>query len=328
METNSTRQHSIGIASRRSGLSPDLIRAWERRYGAVRPRRTKGRHRLYSDQDIDRLVLLRQVSLTWRRIGKIADLSNAALRQLLAQEKQFEVPTPETEGETVDARSCVKASLQAILSIDAQGLRRLLEDAWVNHGHETLLAGVLAPLLNQIGEMWRLGGLRIMHEHLASQVIHSLLLDLAAAYPRPSDGPTFCAATLADQRHEIGALFALAVAASARWNAVYLGPDLPALELAAAARDLEARAIGLSMTHPFDENRIHRELRALWQEVGPQVDILVGGGGARSLQERLKTSGASYIVDLGHLHTVLSQLVDVESPSPGDPQPVMEDSAR
>ena len=80
----SALRHPIGVVSRRTGLKPDLIRAWERRYGAVAPGRSDTRRRFYSDADIARLQLLKRVVDTGRSIGQVANLSNEELESLAA----------------------------------------------------------------------------------------------------------------------------------------------------------------------------------------------------------------------------------------------------
>src|SRR5215213_3572133 len=84
--TSNAPRHPIGVVARRTGLKPDLIRAWERRYGAVEPGRTETRRRFYSDADIERLLLLRRVVNTGRGISQVAGLPNEELEALVAAE--------------------------------------------------------------------------------------------------------------------------------------------------------------------------------------------------------------------------------------------------
>src|SRR3954471_8837532 len=84
--SSSLPRHPIGVVARRTGLKPDLIRAWERRYGAVEPGRSETRRRFYSDEDIERLLLLRRVVNTGRGISQVAGLSNAELEALIEAE--------------------------------------------------------------------------------------------------------------------------------------------------------------------------------------------------------------------------------------------------
>src|SRR5436305_13638358 len=93
-ELSSTPRHPIGLVARRTGLKPDLIGAWERRYNAVAPGRSATRRRFYSDADIERLQLLSRVVRTGRGISQVAGLPDEALRALLAEEPAAEAPPP------------------------------------------------------------------------------------------------------------------------------------------------------------------------------------------------------------------------------------------
>src|SRR6478609_7337401 len=92
--SSSAPRHPIGVVARRTGLKPDLIRAWERRYGAVEPGRSTTRRRFYSDADVERLQLLRRVVRTGRGISQVAGLPNEELRALLAEEPAEDLPRP------------------------------------------------------------------------------------------------------------------------------------------------------------------------------------------------------------------------------------------
>src|SRR3954468_24399462 len=92
--SSSSHRHPIGVVARRTGLKPDLIRAWERRYGAVEPGRTDTRRRFYSDEDVERLLLLRRVVSTGRGISQVAGLSTEELEALLEAEPAPAAYTP------------------------------------------------------------------------------------------------------------------------------------------------------------------------------------------------------------------------------------------
>lgn len=88
---SSTASHPIRVVSQRTGLKPDLIRAWERRYEAIKPQRTAGRHRYYSDEDIARLLLLRQASSSARSIGQLAQLTDDQLRSVIDEDRRAQI---------------------------------------------------------------------------------------------------------------------------------------------------------------------------------------------------------------------------------------------
>jgi len=164
------RRHPIQVVVRRTGLSADRIRMWERRYGAVSPQRAATNRRLYSEEDIERLLLLRKATLHGRRIGQLADLETVELAALVERDEAAlsRAPAPsEPSGAGRSAASLLADCLGAVAALDASGLQRLLARARLDLTPPALIERLLLPMMRGIGELWRRGELRIAHEHLA-----------------------------------------------------------------------------------------------------------------------------------------------------------------
>jgi DNA-binding transcriptional MerR regulator len=296
----------VAAVSRRTGLSPDVLRVWERRYRAVEPHRSAGGHRLYSEADVERLRLLAIVTASGFPIRQVARMPISALRELTAQPGRLPQNTP---GDQAVVARCLAATLE----FDAARLVRELERASLERGVLALVTGVLSPLLEEIGAAWQRGELDPSQEHLATTAVRSFLTRAAAGR---LDGPTLVVATPAGQRHELGALLASVVASIEGWRSVYLGPDLPAAALALAAEQLGARAVALSVTcvEPWPE----AELRRL-RELLPGVGLLVGGRvapGLRGLSEQL---GIQLLGHLDELRAALAALAPATEASLAPP---------
>jgi DNA-binding transcriptional MerR regulator/methylmalonyl-CoA mutase cobalamin-binding subunit len=302
-------RHPIGVVARRTGLKPDLIRAWERRYGAVAPGRSETRRRFYSDADIERLLLLRRVVSTGRGIGQVADLSNAELAALVEMEPPPAVhaqPAEEELGET--AEELLSHCLDAVQRLDARELEMALDRASVLLSRAHLIERLLAPLMRRIGDLWHQGTLRPIHEHMASSVVRSFLGGLSGGHPPEASAPRLVVTTPACQRHELGALLAAATAAGEGWQATYLGPDLPPEEIAAAALQSGARAVALSITYPPDDPVLVDDLRRLRRLLGPRVPLIVGGRACPAYHAVLQEIGAVRVEDLAGLRRELRAL--------------------
>ncbi|GAB4112202.1 MAG: hypothetical protein Kow001_13980 [Acidobacteriota bacterium] len=274
-------RHSIGFVSRRTGLKPDVIRAWERRYQAVAPGRTATNRRYYTDEEIERLSLLRKVTLAGRQIGQVCHLSTEDLRQLAAEDEEAlarvphrHAPVSSHEG-GADGRS--EACLAAIENLDPQALQYQLDQAAVEMSPPQVIQQVLTPLLDRIGGMWEAGTLRVAHEHMASSVISAFLAGLLTSYGVPEPAPVVVVGTPSRQFHELGALMAAASAAAEGWRPLYLGSNLPVEELAAAVRQKAARLLAISLVYPADDPLLERELLRLRRLVGDDVRIVIGG---------------------------------------------------
>ncbi len=307
---SSALRHPIGVVSRRTGLKPDLIRAWERRYGAVAPGRSDTRRRLYSDADISRLALLKRVVDTGRSISQVANLSNAELESLTeaaAERKAAPVQAPSgTIADTADIY--LELCLSAARRLEVGELELHLQRASVALSRTSLLDKLLVPLLHRIGELWHQGEMRPTHEHVASAVVRSFLGGMYHAYDTPATAPHLIATTPPRQRHELGALMVAAVAAGEGWRATYLGPDLPPEEIAAAASEKGAQAVALSLIYPPDDPRLADDLRRLRRLVGPSTVLLAGGRACSAYGDVLDEIGAIRIPDLPTLRRELDRL--------------------
>ena len=153
--------HPIRVVARRTGLSTHLIRMWERRYGAIKPVRTDTNRRLYSDEDIDRLTLLRRATLAGESIGQIASMSTDQLRDLIRRSAPV-APTAEPKSADDNAAAYhLERCLAAMRDFDANGLESRLLAASVAMGQQTFLEKVLQPLLDRTGQMWTDGRIKI-----------------------------------------------------------------------------------------------------------------------------------------------------------------------
>ena len=299
-------QHPMAVVTRRTGLSPELIRAWERRHHAVAPTRTDGNRRLYTDRDVARLVLLRQVVEAGWPIGQVAHVRDERLRTML-ENSQPGLPDGELRGERSARKPAelMARCLDDVVRLDAAGLQAHLDEAAVELGRIDMVDRVLVPLFHRIGGDSAAGQLRIAHEHLASAVAARFLESLQGAYPPASDAPGLVVATPALQHHHLGALLAAATGRMEGWRTTYLGPNLPAEEIVVAARQLRARAVAVSITHTAQAPRLDAELERLGRLLQGVAQLLVGGAAAHGHQVVLDAVGARRLDDLGGLRAYL-----------------------
>jgi len=312
--SSSAPRHPIGVVARRTGLKPDLIRAWERRYGAVEPGRSETRRRFYSDEDIERLLLLRRVVNTGRGISQVAGLSNAELGALIEAEpnpaRAYAQPVQTPSNGDLDevAEAFLNRCLAAAQRLDVREMELELDRASVLFSRTHLIERLLVPLMRRIGDLWHQGTLRPIHEHMASSVVRSFLGGMQGAYHPEISAPHLVVTTPPRQRHELGALLAAATAAGEGWQVTYLGPDLPMEEIAAAAQQKGARAVGLSITYPPDDPMLIDDLRRLRRLLGAQTALIVGGRACPAYAAVLQEIGAVQVEDLAALRREIAIL--------------------
>jgi DNA-binding transcriptional MerR regulator/methylmalonyl-CoA mutase cobalamin-binding subunit len=305
-------RHPIQVAARRAGLTPDALRAWERRYGTITPARERGR-RFYSDEDIERLTLLKRATDGGRRIGDVAALSTDELRALVAEDatraagEAREDPRARQPNVRSDAQR-LERSLDAIRQLDAARLEDELHEAGRNLSTPRFLERVVVPLLEEVGSLWAHGELSIASEHLATAAVRSLVSGVARSRDVPVNSPVAVFTTPAEQKHELGALMASVTAASVGWRTIYLGPSLPAADIARAARANDAQLVGLSIIFPDDDPCLPGELRRVREHLDDDVALLVGGRAARAYEPALSDIGARHVADYPELVEELARM--------------------
>jgi DNA-binding transcriptional MerR regulator/methylmalonyl-CoA mutase cobalamin-binding subunit len=300
--------HAIKIVVRRTGLTAHVIRIWEKRYGAVAPQRTGTNRRLYSEAQIERLGLLREVTQAGHSIGQVAKLTTEKLRKLAAEAAGSNSSVASARQQPPLTLSFLDEAVAAVKALDAPRLEAALKRAEIALGGQGLLQRVVAPLAQTIGELWRDGSITAAHEHFASAVIRIFLAHAAKPFAAGDSAPVIVVATPTGQIHELGALLVGAAAANLGWHVTYLGASLPAAEIAGAARQNRARVVALSLVYPEDDPRLESELTKLHELLPGEIALLVGGRAMPAYRDVLEKIGALPIKDLAHLFSTLDDL--------------------
>ena len=311
-------QYLISTVSKRSGVKSELVRAWERRYQAVEPTRTAGGHRVYSDQDIARLTLLNQATSHGHSISRIARYSLDELKKLLqAEETAVPAPLHQRPSSGNDTKSLAEEYINKcyaeVTAFNARNLESLFENAIVELGIQNFIEELLDPLLNQIGERWKSGELRPVHEHMASSIIRSLTYILRNNSPCSPAAPRMVVTTPLGQLHELGALLAAIIAELKGWQVTYLGANLPAEEIAAAVKFTDATAVTISISFCTDDHVVPKELRRLRKLLGNEIAVIVGGRAAPYYEAVLNEVGVVKIESLAHFRRYLDELDELAS---------------
>jgi len=304
-------KHPIGVVSERTGLSPDLLRVWERRYRAVEPSRSRDGQRLYSDADVERLRLLRLATAAGRSIRQAAQLGTEDLTRLVREDEAARQRAIRWEERAIpeSVREDVERALELSRAVDAPALESLLRRTAAALGVPVFLDGLVAPLLRRMGDEWKAGRLTVAQEHLATAIIQRVLEGIIHFMVPPPEAPNLLLATLAGDQHKMGALLAATAAAVEGWRVTYLGPGLPATEIATAAVAAEARVVGVSVVHLVERDRALAELRTIRSRLPGSVPLLAGGAGAVALATELDGSGIHVTANLSELRAGLRQQV-------------------
>jgi methylmalonyl-CoA mutase cobalamin-binding subunit len=292
------------LVAERTGLSPDVLRAWERRYGVVHPGRSPGGQRWYSEADVARLRLLARAVETGRNNASVAHVDTATLTAIVRSEEASTLAR--TTPHALAAQPFLAEALGAVESLDGPALECTLRQATLRLSTDELLDGVIGPLVRAAGDRWHAGTFTPAHEHLATSAVRRLLGWLTDQYAPGPDAPAVLVTTPAGQWHELGAALCAATAAAIGWRVVYLGPNLPSQVIADAAVLSTARVVALSVVFPEDDPLMDGELRALRAALPDEVRIVVGGAATPAYKPSLDAIGATVVADLVSLRHWLS----------------------
>jgi methanogenic corrinoid protein MtbC1 len=272
----------------------------------VKPERTPTNRRLYSEEDLERLMLLRKATMAGHSIGQVAKLSLKALRDLIREQVDVlgsEAMDVTWEGPDItEAGVDLESMIRAVEAMDLKTLERNLSQAALTMSRPSLMQDIIGPLMNKVGELWADGSVRVAHEHMTTATVRSFFGKLKEVFDPPENAPLMIVTTPIGQNHELGALIAEAAALSMGWRVIYLGPNLPAEEIAAAVKLNKASAVALSIIYPPDDPRIPGELRRLRKSLPESVTIYVGGRACGAYGKVIQEIGAHHVEDMSDFY--------------------------
>lgn len=305
----------IRVVAERTGLSPHVIRVWERRYEAVTPRRGDNGYRQYSEDDIDRLRALHELTEAGHGIGDVARLSATELARMIERERAIGGTPPDPR---IGVRSpngdlavpVVRAALErAVSAWDVESLMAALREAALRLPLDTFLEDVLLELQKRIGHSWEQGDLSPATEHMVSAVVPGVLdwVGERLEQPRP-DAPLVVLATPSGARHDVGVRIAAIVARSAGWRTLFLGADLPWEDIHHAVRENDADLVAVSVVFPPGDEAIRNELQSLADAVSvDDLDLLVGGASATAYTDLVDAPNVTIATNLSDLRAFLGE---------------------
>jgi len=260
----SDRTYEIHEVAELTGLATSRLRAWERRYEVVRPRRLPNGYRVYT---ADQVALLRAYARLIEAGERVGDLAARPREDVLARAAATRSPDGSPHA----------ALMEAVRALDRERLEGLVAQQLALRGLRAFAVDVVLPFAGSVGDLWAEGRLSIAAEHLASEVIlHALKGGLRMTR---GVGARVVCGCLPGERHEWGLLATLAALQEDGWRIHYLGPDLPVPELAKAAWKLSARAVALSGSDPAVVRAALPALAALPGKLPPESLAVIGGGG-------------------------------------------------
>ena len=266
---------TIANVERETGLSKDLLRMWERRYGFPAPARDANGDRIYPADQVDRLRRIKRLIDQGHRPGK---LITAPPEQLAA----LAIPSM-TSGERNEASTPFAAQFESFLEElrhhDATAFQQRLQHTLARQGLASFVRDTVAPLIGNVGRAWESGRIAVFEEHLFTELTKRVLRQAVAGIAAGSAPPRVLLTTVPGEPHELGLLMVEALFALEGAQCVPLGVQMPLTEIANAATAHRADIVALSFSTAFPSRRIPALLDQLRTMLPESASLWAGGSG-------------------------------------------------
>lgn len=298
-------KYPIRAASRLTGVTADSIRAWERRYRAIVPDRAKG-GRLYSDEDVYRLKLLKRAVDHGHSISQISSLKNQDLESLPLTKNEIETPYKARIDDHTEKE--IQAVMAYIDDYNADAADQCLGRLATFLPPRDFVLNVVTPLMHRVGDAWQKGLVSIAQEHMISSLLRNILGTLVRLHSKPNAKQKLLFTTPSDELHEFGILAAAMLTASKGLGVIYLGPNLPASEIANAAKKTRASAVVVSLSQYDQRREIKVEsLETIRESLPEKMALLIGGSFGESIQAQLNHPNTFFLKTLTKFETFLTR---------------------
>lgn len=284
-------QLSIAAVEREVGLSKDVLRVWERRYGFPAPVRDRNDERLYPADQVRRLRLVKRLMDQGHRPGRLLASPADELERLAsgaAPAARAARPAPARAGASGELIACLR-------SRDAAGIAGLLQTHLAREGLARFVQDIVAPLTAEVGEEWARGRIEVYEEHLFTEICARVLRQAIAAVP-PGRAPTVLLTTPPDESHALGLLMAESLLTLQGARCIALGTQMPLTDIARATERYRADVVALSFSSAFPARRVPQVLQELRAALPRSVEVWAGGAGVRRVQP---AEGVRLLPELG-----------------------------
>jgi methanogenic corrinoid protein MtbC1 len=275
---------SIGALSRATRIPVETLRTWERRYGSPVPVRKPSGHRVYPAASVQQLRRVARLLSQGHRPGEILGLPVRELDSMLSlSEPSAPRSRPSAESAPVSEAALERSlgeMIRAATDLDREPLLRELRANWVRLGLLRFLRECAGAFMTEVGAAWSNGKLEVRHEHFASGCLSDFLREVREPYDHEARGPRVVVAGLPGEAHEGGLLMVSLLLAARGCHVVYLGPDTPIEQIAAAARGGGVEAVALSVSAATPRARAASALALLRGRLPRRMPLWLGGAGA------------------------------------------------
>ena len=299
----------ISATEQETGLSKDILRVWEKRYGFPQPWRNIHGERLYPTEQILTLQLLKRLTDCGHRPAKIIGLGNPELRALLGEHAQRGTAAPVPNARLTELVASIGRA-----SVDS--LRQKLEWALLESGLARFVTDVVAPLNILVGDAWSRGEIEVYEEHLYTELVQNMLRTAMHTIPPGTGRPRVLLSTLPGEVHGLGLLMVETLLCLEGCRCISLGLQTPRADIVTAAREQDIDIIALSVSALARPQVVEESISWLRDSLPANIELWVGGSGA--VQKPRLPAGLALF---GALEQISPAVTDWRTRQPATPQP-------
>jgi len=248
---------NIKAVERITGLTQHVIRAWEKRYHVVEPLRSETNRRVYTDLHVKKLKLLKQLTDAGHTIRHIAPLNVLELERLLKDSQPLH---PSTLNKALP-EEIISECVAHIHQFNSEAIIHRLETSVHQYGQLPFLKSIVVPLLEQIGEDWAHGKMRIAHEHFISNILKAMLLNLLYSNPIAENSKSVVLATPQGELHELSCLVGAVISSAFGFKSIYLGASVVVEELLFSTKQTKTALLYLGIVYPHNLDQLIEIIR-------------------------------------------------------------------
>ena len=279
---------NISAVERDTGLSKDVLRMWERRYGFPKPARDENGERMYSAGDVGKLRAMKRLMDVGLRPGKIIGLSIGELNAMA------DARTPQRLDPLAPALE--RDILTMLQTHDVPALQHALANLVMRQGLQRFVLDTITPLNRAIGDAWMRGDLQVFEEHLYTEQLQVALRAAINAFPRQQGTPRMLLTTFPAEQHGLGLLMVEAMMVPEAVQCISLGPQTPLEDIRRAAIAHKVHIVALSFSAAFPLRQATDGLALLRRELPAHVTLWAGGEMTRRVRKTMP--GVVLIPDL------------------------------
>jgi DNA-binding transcriptional MerR regulator len=305
-------EYNINVTSKLTGLSIYTLRGWEKRYQVVSPKRNSAGHRIYSQDQVDKLRALNSLCTHGHSISQLQGKDMEELKKLLDTSGIKDYPDNESlklKSNPEQAKYSLESLVLALENYRLDIVSHEFYNLKMKVSHRELALNVISPLMQVIGRKVMENSMSIAQEHALSSILKFHLgqfIYRGQTTKRGSD-KLYIMTTPEEDHHEFGILLASLLCTHYEHNFFFLGPNLPAQALVQASNSLNATHIIIGTTIASPESPLDNYISDVLSGIGRKTELMVGGSGYFDLNKFNKKPNFEYFPTLDHLDQSLKK---------------------